>query len=176
MRINRAGTLVTAENLSLSVPAMSHKIALVIVIDNGDSPPLAVAAEPQGFRAAGLHRAAGKHSAPPLLGRRKAIPPDYDYALFFTAKPLPRRHNWARGPQRAIRRSCRRSSWSDRHPVILWLAMLIAVAALALAGFRHEKTRQDFRFWDIDCDKTVLISAHPERVVPVVCTSLEFFW
>jgi hypothetical protein len=144
VRINRAGTLVTAENLSLNVSPISGKVALVI--DNADNPPLdAIAAEPQAFEQRVYFEAPGNAALRLYYGDEKLSAPDYDYARFFhldTSAAQAQLGPGAHNAQYAGRPDDR--PWSDRHPVILWTAMLIAVAALggiAFDGFRHEKAR-----------------------------------
>jgi hypothetical protein len=142
VRINRAGTLVIAENLSVNVSPMSGKVTLVI--DNADNPPLtAIAAEPQAFEQRVYFEPQGKTALRLYYGDEKLSTPDYDYARFFhletsaaQAQLGPGSHN----AQYAGRPDDR--PWSDRHAVILWIAMLVAVAALgalAFEGFRHQK-------------------------------------
>ena len=142
VRINRAGTLVIAENLSVNVSPISGKVTLVI--DNADNPPLtAIAAEPQAFEQRVYFEPQGKTALRLYYGDEKLSTPDYDYARFFhldTSAAQAQLGPGAHNAQYAGRPDDR--PWSDRHAVILWIAMLVAVAALgalAFEGFRHEK-------------------------------------
>jgi hypothetical protein len=142
VRIDRAGARVIAENLSVDVSPMSGKVTLVI--DNGDNPPLsAIAAEPQAFEQRVYFEPQGKTALRLYYGDEKLSTPDYDYARFFhldTSAAQAQLGPGAHNPQYAGRPDDR--PWSDRHAAILWIAMLIAVAALgalACEGLRHKK-------------------------------------
>ena len=139
--INRACTLVIAENLSVSVPPMSGKVTLVI--DNADNLALtAIAAEPQAFEQRVYFEPQGETALRLYYGDEKLSPPDYDYARFFhldTSAAQAHLGPGAHNAQYAGRPDDR--PWSDRHAMILWIAMLVAVAALgalAFEGFRHQ--------------------------------------
>jgi hypothetical protein len=136
VRVNRAGTLVTAEELAVNVSRSSGQITLSI--DNGDNPPLAItAAEPLAFEQRIYFSPQGKGALRLYYGDDKLSAPIYDYARFFhlEASPVqaqlgPGSHN----PQYAGRPDDR--PWSDRHTGILWTAMMLVVLALAGLAFR----------------------------------------
>jgi len=79
----------------------------------------------------------GKNSLKLYYGDEKLTAPVYDYAKFFKAEPAaaqaqlgPGTHNLAYTGRPDDR------PWSERHKAILWLAMLLAVAVLALFAIR----------------------------------------
>jgi len=136
VRVNRAGTLVTDENLFVNLAGnFAH---ITINIDNGDNPPLTIAAvEPLALERRIYFDPQGKSALRLYYGDEKLSAPVYDYARFFhldasatEAKLGPGAHN----PQYSGRPDAR--PWSERHPGILWGAMLLAVLALAVLAIR----------------------------------------
>jgi Protein of unknown function (DUF3999) len=144
VRLNRGGILVTSEELAVSVDGSPGQ--LTIALDDGDNPPLTIL----GVELLSLERRIyfdphGKTTLQLYYGDRKLAAPVYDYARFFhadasspQAELVPGAHN----PQYTGRPDDR--PWSERHTVILWGAMLLAVLALAilaLRGLRSEPVR-----------------------------------
>jgi Protein of unknown function (DUF3999) len=138
VRVNRAGTLVTNEELAVNLAGNFGQFT--IAIDNGDNPPLAItAAEPLSLERRVYFDPQDKAKLALYYGDAKLAPPIYDYARFFhleasaaQAKLGPGTHNLEYTGRPDDR------PWSDRHPAILWTAMILAVltlAALALRGF-----------------------------------------
>lgn len=139
VRVNRAGTLVTNEQLSVNVPVTTSQ--LTIHVDNGDNPPLAITATlPLALERRIYFDPQGKSALRLYYGDEKLSAPVYDYARFFGVDSLPAEAQLEPGsqnPQYAGRPDER--PWSERHTAVLWAAMLVAVmglAALALRGLR----------------------------------------
>jgi hypothetical protein len=116
---------------------------LVITIDNGDNPHLAIA----GAQLLSIERRVyfdpqEKSSLKLYYGDGKLDSPAYDYTRFFHADSAaakaelsPGEHNAAYSGRPDDR------PWSERHNAVLWLAMLLAVvvlAALAIRGLKAE--------------------------------------
>jgi hypothetical protein len=141
VRINRGGTLVTNEELSLNVSGNSGQIT--INIDNGDNPPLTItSAEPLSLERRIYFDPQGKGTLKLYYGDSKLDAPIYDYARFFHADPSPAEAQLAPGahnPQYTGRPDER--PWSERHPGILWTAMTVAVLALMLLALRGLRTQ-----------------------------------
>jgi uncharacterized protein DUF3999 len=156
VRVNRGGTLVTNEELAVNVSAyVSLNIApnaspsntdssshLTVIIDNGDNPPLTIlAAEPLSLERRIYFDPQGKTALKLYYGDEKLSAPVYDYARFFhpdassaEAQLGPGAHN-AQYTGRPDDRP-----WSERHMVVLWGAMLLAVLALAFLALRGLRT------------------------------------
>lgn len=141
VRVNRAGTLVTAEELAISAAGNSGQLTLTI--DNGENPPLMIsAAEPLSFERRIYFDPQGKTALKLYYGDDKLNAPVYDYARFFHLESSPAEALLAAGahnPQYTGRPDDR--PWSERHTAILWGAMLLAVlvlAVLALRGLRPQ--------------------------------------
>lgn len=141
VRINRAGTLVTNEELFLN--AWGNPGQLTINIDNGDNPPLTIASvEPLSLERRVYFDPAGKAALKLYYGDDKLSAPVYDYARFFhvdaaadQAQLGPVAHN----PQYTGRPDER--PFSDRHPGILWTVMIVVVLALMLLALRGLRTQ-----------------------------------
>ena len=107
---------------------------ITLRIDNGDDPPLKIdAVQPHSVERRLYFEPQGKTSLKLYYGDEKLSTPVYDYAKFFKADPAavqarlgPDTHN----PSYTGRPDDR--PWSERHPVVLWAAMILAVAILAL--------------------------------------------
>jgi hypothetical protein len=140
VRIDRAGMLVTSEDLAVSIFAKPTG-SLTITVDNGDNPPLQLTSvQPLSVERRVYFDPQGKTTLKLYYGDEKLSAPVYDYARFFhldeSAAPAslgPGAHNDAYTPRPDER------PWSDRHPAVLWAAMLLAVAALAAVAIRGLK-------------------------------------
>jgi hypothetical protein len=149
VRIDRAGTRITNEELAVNVSGWSPDSSpghLIITIDNGDNPPLAIlGAEPLSLERRVYFDPQGKAALRLYYGDEKLSAPVYDYARFFhldasavEAQLGPGAHN-AQYTGRPDDRP-----WSERHMGILWVTMILAVLALgflALRGLRTEQPR-----------------------------------
>jgi hypothetical protein len=153
VRVNHAGTLVTAENLTVDDLALNlagnvagNSGKLTLAIDNGDNPPLAVtAAEPMTLERRIYFDPEGKTALRLYYGDEKLASPVYDYARFFHEDASPAEAELSAGSHNAqyTGRPDERP-WSERHMGILWGAMIVAVlglAVLALRGLRAEHPR-----------------------------------
>jgi Protein of unknown function (DUF3999) len=140
VRVNRAGTLVIAEELSVNVSGNSGQITLTI--DNGENPPLAVTgADPLAIERRVYFDPQGKSALTLYYGDEKLSAPVYDYARFFHVEDLPAQAQLGPGthnPQYTGRPDAR--PWSEQHTVILWGAMFLAVLALAVLALRGLRT------------------------------------
>lgn len=136
VRVNRGGTLVVNEELSM--PASGGASQFNIAIDNGDNPPLNVTgAELLSIERRVYFDPQGKSTLRLYYGDEKLPAPVYDYARFFhqdVSAALAQLGSGAHNAQYAGRPDER--PWSERHPGVMWSVMLVAVAVLALVAFR----------------------------------------
>jgi hypothetical protein len=152
VRVNRAGTLVTHEELAVKVNSFNIAALntgsgrVILAIDNADNPPLAIlAAEPLSLERRVYFDPQGRSTLRLYYGDEKLSAPAYDYAHFFHLDPSPTQAQLGPGshnPQYTGRPDAR--PWSERHTSILWGAMILAVlalGALALRGLRTEQPR-----------------------------------
>ena len=140
VRMNRGGQTVTSEDLDIDLHAQTAG-QLNITVENGDDPPLPVeSVKPLSFERRLYFDPKGKSALQLYYGDPKLEAPSYDYAKFFqqsadaaVAQLGPAQAN----PQYAGRPDDR--PWSERHPFVLWAAMVVAVVvlgALAIKGLK----------------------------------------
>jgi hypothetical protein len=147
VRVNRAGTLVTNEQLAVNAIPFSDdpdSRRLILSIDNGDNPPLTgVAAEPLSLERRVYFDPQGKPDLRLYYGDEKLSTPVYDYARFFHLDVSPSQAQLGPGAHNAqyTGRPDDRP-WSERHTAILWAAMILAVLALGAVALRSLRTEQ----------------------------------
>ena len=137
VRITREGQTVISEDLAIDgYPRSERKIR--VAVQNGDDKPLPV----RQVAALAIERRlyfdpAGKTGLQLYYGDKKLTLPSYDYAKFFqpSAQPAIAELGIA-GANRQFTGRPDERPWSERHPYVLWLVMLIAVAILALVAVR----------------------------------------
>lgn len=144
-----AGRALPVEEQSLTVPAtlganLREPVRVEITVANGDDRPVPLAAVELAMRERKLCFDAPAGNAPLALffGDPTLAPPVYDYAaLFNPADPAgaatlgPVMDNPGYTPRPAARRP-----FTERHPEVLWLALLAVVGALGLVAFRQSRT------------------------------------
>ncbi len=147
VRVNRAGTLVTAEELAVNVNSVNvdgRSGQLILTIDNGDNPPLSIlAVDPLSLERRVYFDPQGKTAFRLYYGDEKLSAPVYDYARFFHLDASPAEAQLGPGAHNAqyTGRPDDRP-WSERHMGILWAAMILAVLALAVLALRGLRTEQ----------------------------------
>jgi Protein of unknown function (DUF3999) len=140
IKINRAGTSVVSEELSVNVPG-AHTSRVTVTIDNGDDPPLHFdQIRPQALERRLYFEPHGKTSFKLYYGDDKLTAPVYDYAKLFREDPAAVAAQLGpetRNPSYTARPDDR--PWSERHKTVLWIAMLLAIVTLtvlAIQGLR----------------------------------------
>jgi hypothetical protein len=147
VRVNRGGTQVLSEQTFVEVPTPTDKRDVTVTIANGDDPPLKVAnVEPLALERRIYFDPSGKSFLKLYYGDPKLEPAIYDYAKFFQEDPAAAVAQLGAGLHNAeyTGRPDERP-WSERHKAVLWAAMLLAVAVLAilvLRGFAAKPTAQ----------------------------------
>ena len=142
VRMVRGGTIVVSEDLDLDLPE-TRTSSLTIHVENGDDRPLRDLATQLLSVERRIYFDPGSRTALKLYaGDEKLDMPIYDYAKFFQqdaaaveAKLEPDKVN----PDHRDRPDDR--PWSEQHAVLLWTAMILAIAVLAILavrGFRSE--------------------------------------
>ena len=140
VRVNRAGTLVTNEQLEVSFWGNSGQ--LTVTIDNGDNPALTIlAVQPLSLERRIYFDPQGKTALKLYYGDDKLSAPVYDYARFFHLDASAVESQLGSGVHNAqyTGRPDDRP-WTEQHPGILWGAMLLAVAVLAVLALRGLRT------------------------------------
>jgi len=137
----RSGQKIDSDQHDVSFSTVGHK-TIRVIIDNGDDPPLKL-------RSARLqqleHRLYFEAPASALLtlyyGDEKLEPPVYDYAkLFLLAKDAAPAQ--LGGEERNVAYTGRPDErpWTERHPAVLWIAIVAAVLILGAIALRSMKT------------------------------------
>ena len=142
VRVNRAGTLVTNEELAVNLSGNPGQI--IISIDNADNPPLDITAvQPLSVeRRVYFDPPQGRAGLKLYYGDEKLSGPVYDYARFFHLADSPAQARLDPGGHNPLytgRPDDR--PFSERHKGILWIAMLFAVLALAGLALRGLRTQ-----------------------------------
>ena len=143
LRMNRAGTTAVSEDLTLNVFG-EHTGRLTITIDNGDDPPIPFdRIHPQSLERRLYFEPQGRANLKLYYGDADLTAPVYDYAKFFRGDPnatlaqlAPETLNAAHTGRPDDR------PWSERHKGVLWAAMLLAVAVLAVLAVRGLQTEE----------------------------------
>jgi hypothetical protein len=137
----RSGQKIDSDDHDVAFSAVGHK-ALKIIIDNGDDPPLKL----KSARLQQLERRLyfeTSTSAPLTLyyGDEKLEPPVYDYAkLFLLAKDAAPAQLGAEQGNVAYTGRPDERPWTERHPAVLWIAIVAAVLVLGAIAVRSMKT------------------------------------
>ena len=141
IRMNRAGTTAVSDDLALTVFG-EHTGHLMITIDNGDDSPIAFdRIHPQSLERRLYFEPQSRANLKLYYGDEDLTAPVYDYAKFFRDDPnaalaqlAPETLNAAYTGRPDER------PWSERHKGVLWAAMLLAVAVLAVLAVRGLQT------------------------------------
>jgi len=141
VRLSRAGTAVISEDTDVPIAGRSSG-RLTINVDNGDNPPLAIeSVKPLSVEHRIYFDPQGRGRLKLYYGDDKLEQPIYDYARFFRADPAavkaelsPGAHNQGYAGRPDDR------PWSERHKSMMWFAMLLAMAALAVLAIRGLKS------------------------------------
>lgn len=137
----RSGQKIDSDQHDVSFSAVGHK-TIKIVIDNGDDPPLKL-------RIARLQQLERRiyfeaPAAAPLMlyyGDEKLEPPVYDYAkLFLLAKDAAPAQLGGEEANTAYTGRPDERPWTERHPAVLWIAIVAAVLILGAIALRSMKT------------------------------------
>jgi hypothetical protein len=136
VRMNRGGTLVTDEELAIGPVGASGE--LTVRIENGDNSPLAiVSVQPQALEQPLYFDPQGRTLLKLYYGDSKLRTPGCDYLRFFQKDAAA-----AEGELGAVAVNAAYTGrpddrpWSERHRLVLWGAMLIAIVALAVLAIR----------------------------------------
>jgi len=137
IRTRRGDTDIVAENLALHVGG-TYCQRFTVAIANGDDPPLPVSAvQPQSLQRRLYFDPAGRSALRLYFGDVKLEAPVYDYAKMFHEDAATAQANFgAATPNPAYTPRADDRPWSERHPAVLWLAMLLAVVVLAALAIR----------------------------------------
>ncbi|MEO8216531.1 MAG: hypothetical protein ABI718_05565 [Acidobacteriota bacterium] len=130
---------VNRKSLGIMIPG-EREGTQTLTIDNEDDEPLPIrsvrvfSAERRIFfrPAAGLRL---------VYGDPNVVPPIYDYAKFFTEeREVSRVKMGPPSPNPAYRPRDDTRPWSERHPSVLWTALVLAIAGIAVLSLKQMRT------------------------------------
>jgi hypothetical protein len=137
----RSGQKIDSEDYDVSFSAVGHT-TIKVAIENGDDPPLRLSSA----RLQQLERRLyfDPPAAAPLTlyyGDEKLEPPVYDYAkLFLLAKDATPAQLGGEEANSAYTGRPDERQWTERHPAVLWIAIVAAVLILGAIALRSMKT------------------------------------
>jgi len=137
----RSGRKIDSEDYDVSFSAVGHQ-TIKVAIENGDDPPLKLSSA----RLQQLERRLyfDPPAAAPLTlyyGDEKLEPPVYDYAkLFLLAKDAAPAQLGGEETNAADTGRPEDRQWTERHPAVLWIAIVAAVLILGAIALRSMKT------------------------------------
>ena len=140
VRMNRGGQSVTSDDLTIDIYSRTAG-AVKVTIENGDDKALPVEqVRPLTIERRLYFDPAGRSALQLYYGDAKLDSPTYDYARFFQQSSnaaIAQLGLAGANPQFTSRPDDR--PWSERHQVVLWIAMLAAVAVLGALALRGMK-------------------------------------
>ena len=143
VRMTAAGKEIREE--SLGVPAILGSNArtpmtVKIAVDNGDDKPLAIRAVKLEMRERKLCFDAPPNPVTMYYGDDKLVAPVYDYSrLFQPADPSTPAQLDAEQPNPIYAARADERSLTDRHPELLWIALLAVILVLGVVALRSAK-------------------------------------
>jgi hypothetical protein len=137
----RQGQKIDTDGYEVNFSAVGHK-EIKVTIDNGDDPPLKIkSARLQQLEHRLYFDAPASGPSTLYYGDEKLDPPVYDYAkLFLLAKDAAPAQLGAEQTNSAFTGRPDERPWTERHPAVLWIAIVAAVLILGAIALRSMKT------------------------------------
>jgi hypothetical protein len=138
IRTRRGGTDIVAEEVAVGIGGVCCP-HITVVIENGDDAPLGIRAlEPQAFQRRIYFEPGGRSALRLYFGDPRLDAPVYDYSkMFHEAGDAAAAIFGQTIPNPAFTPRPDDRPWSERHPAVLWAAMLGAVVVLAALAIRQ---------------------------------------
>jgi hypothetical protein len=137
----RQAQKIDTDDYDVSFSTVGHK-TIEVIIDNGDDPPLKIrSARLQQCEHRLYFDAPASGALTLYYGDEKLDPPVYDYAkLFLLAKDAAPAQLGAEQANAAYTGRPDERPWTERHPAVLWIAIVAAVLILGAIALRSMKT------------------------------------
>jgi hypothetical protein len=137
----RSGQKIDTNDYDVNFSAMGHK-TIKVIIDNGDDPPLKIkSARLQQLEHRLYFDAPASAQLMLYYGDEKLNAPVYDYAkLFLLAKDSAPAQLGAEQTNAAFTGRPDERPWTEKHPAVLWIAIVAAVLILGAIALRSMKT------------------------------------
>jgi len=135
--MTREGTTVVAENLDLDILGV-HTRSLTITVENGDDPPLhGLNTQPLSIERRIYFEPQGKTDLKLYYGDDKLTASVYDYAKLFRESTTATEASLSRDqPNPAYTGRPDDRPWSERHKMVFWVAMVLAIIVVLGAALR----------------------------------------
>jgi hypothetical protein len=139
VQMKRGGAIVNSEQLFVPV-GRSHGGHFLVTVSNGDDLPLGIVkVQPQAVELRVFFEPKGAARLRLYYGDDKLEAPTYDYAKFFKDDGAAQAVLGAAEVNAAFTGRPDGRPWSERHPEVLWLAMIAAVVGLGFLALRGLK-------------------------------------
>ncbi|HEY5030300.1 MAG TPA: hypothetical protein VIK39_17980, partial [Candidatus Angelobacter sp.] len=137
----RSGRKIDSDDYDVSFLAVGHK-TIKVIIDNGDDPPLKLkTARLQQLEHRLYFEAPAAAPLTLYYGDEKLESPVYDYAkLFLLAKDAAPAQLGGEEANAAYTGRPDERQWTEKHPAVLWIAIVAAVLVLGAIALRSMKT------------------------------------
>ncbi len=137
----RQGQKIDSDDYDVNFSAVGHK-TIKVTIDNGDDPPLKIkSARLQQLEHRLYFDASASGPMTLYYGDEKLDPPIYDYAkLFLLAKDAAPAQLGGEQTNATFTGRPDERPWTERHPAVLWIAIVAAVLILGAIAVRSMKT------------------------------------
>lgn len=137
----RSGQKIDSEHYDVSFSAVGRG-KIKVTIDNGDDPPLKIkSARLQQLEHRLYFDAPASGTLTLYYGDEKLDPPVYDYAkLFLLAKDAAPAQLGGEQTNAAYTGRPDERQWTEKHPAVLWLAIVAAVLVLGVIALRSVKS------------------------------------
>ncbi|HEY2361058.1 MAG TPA: DUF3999 family protein [Candidatus Angelobacter sp.] len=137
----RSGQKIDSDNYNVSFSAVGRK-TIKVIIENGDDPPLKIkSARLQQLEHRIYFDAPASGQLTLYYGDEKLDAPVYDYAkLFLLAKDAAPAQLGAEQANAAYTGRPDERPWTEKHPAVLWIAIVAAVLILGAIALRSMKT------------------------------------
>jgi uncharacterized protein DUF3999 len=137
----RSGQKIDSDEHDVSFSAVGHK-TIKVIIYNGDDPPLKLnSARLQQLERRIYFDAPASGQVTLYYGDEKLEPPVYDYAkLFLLAKDAAPAQLGGEVANAAYTGRPDERPWTERHPAVLWIAIVAAVLVLGAIALRSVKS------------------------------------
>lgn len=123
-------------SLEVSCPEVQARFWRVTVLDRNDSPLVGLHPIPEQVARSMVFRQDPIHSYRVLYGHSRAQAAQYDLARLLTKHELKAASISQLGPEEPNRNHVSAEPWTERHPILLWTALLAVVAVLGVQAVR----------------------------------------
>ncbi|MGH6890809.1 MAG: hypothetical protein ACREEP_00985, partial [Dongiaceae bacterium] len=123
-------------SLEITCPEAQARFWRVTVLDRNDVPIVGLRPIPEQVTRSVVFRQDPLHSYRVLYGHNRTQAAQYELARLLSSGDLKTAVSSQLGPEELNRNHVSSEPWTERHPVLLWTALLIVVAVLGVQAVR----------------------------------------